>query len=140
MPGSKKPAGSYIVSAEANSSRYGLKNAIVEFRVLPHSITWNDVAGYIGVAGVILGIVLGIGPPLFRRLQEKSKRRSLSRNIEKIDDIYNRLYFNERECLCQFENFRHKLVQLLDKGEIDPENYGILDKKVSDYIDKIKKS
>ncbi len=134
----RQPQGSYIVSAEPSSPKYNTAQlkATQKLEVGPRPLSVGDVSTYVGLIATAVTLIT----LLPRWLHGKTQRKNLSMYISKIDYMYKTLDNADKgESKKHLEEIRYELVQLLNKGKINQEQYGVLDKKVSDYIGKIEK-
>ena len=72
----------------------------------------------------------------FRRRQ----RKYLSRYMTKIDNIFDRLHVvDKQQCLTHLDGTRREITQLFKRGTISDTYYNILDRRITDYMDKVNK-
>ena len=72
----------------------------------------------------------------FRRRQ----RKYLSKYMTKIDNIFDRLHvIDKQQCLTHLDGTRREITQLFKRGTISDTYYNILDRRITDYMDKVNK-
>ena len=85
------------------------------------------IMGIIGSSSVLAGFIL-----------RRRERRYLNRYMTRIDSTYDTLQENDRmACIQQLESIRKEITRLFRKGRLTDSHYNILDKKISEYLQKL---
>jgi hypothetical protein len=128
--------GTYETVARPLGDNYSNLSASRQFVVESRPISFNDISPYLAAGGVIIGSV-SIIPRYYIR---KRERNNLTQYMIKIHEEYNKFSKSkEKECLNQLNRLRMELIEILKKGKINEAHYEMLDKKISDYIDRVSK-
>jgi hypothetical protein len=67
----------------------------------------------------------------------KRQRRYLRSYMNLIDTVYNTLKQNKQDCRMRLNMLSIEIMELLKQGKINDSYYGILNDKVSEYVEKI---
>jgi PKD repeat protein len=136
--GLKFPKGTYSVSAQpTEDSTYSDLKVFRDFNAVGHELTLNELITYVGgivaIGGTILGVIIKV-PDYFK---EKKQRSNFCSFVAKINNIYDISYRNKKELLEHLNEIRNDVLRLLNRGEIDQEQYQILEEKISKYTDEM---
>jgi hypothetical protein len=89
----------------------------------------------LGIAGGIIGVVLGF-PPIYKHVAEGKRKSTLHDQIKQINEIYyfnNSIVKNKEQVLMKLKQKRIEIQDLLANGKIDEDQYKMLDDKISEY-------
>jgi hypothetical protein len=134
--------GTYIVSAQPVSAQppkdslYSKLRVTTEINALGHELTSQDLIGIVGGivgTGVAVSGAINTLPGYFK---QKKQRKNLTLYIKDIDNDYETCK-NTKECLSHLGLKRNAIIESLNRGEISQEQYEILDKKISDYMENV---
>jgi hypothetical protein len=133
--------GTYFVMAEPTSAQYNRINATAPLIVNEDVFTLDEAAGYIqlflGIVGGMIAIAISF-PALYKHLAERKKKSTLYDQLRRINDIYYDNPGRDREQhLVNLREKRDKILDLLDEGKIDKDQYKMLDDKISEYEQRI---
>jgi hypothetical protein len=130
------PKGTYEIVARPANDNYSELSASTQFLVESHPLSFNDIFPYLAASGIIIGIVSVI-PRWYIR---KRERKNLTQYMIKIHDEYNKFSKSkEIDYLSHLSGLRMELIEILKEGKINEAQYEMLDKKISDYIDRVSK-
>jgi hypothetical protein len=135
------PNGLYNVIAKPTSSKYVGLNATALLQVNKHVTTIDEFLKQIGTYFGVITAGLTIIPisRFYFYIKAGKQRNNLCAYIMKINAIYNKSDKNKEDCLNQLANTRDEILGFLNKGKINEEQYDKLDKKITDYEEKINK-
>jgi hypothetical protein len=86
------------------------------------------------------GIIIGIVSVIPRWYIRKRERNNLTQYMIKIHDEYNKFSKSkEIDYLNHLSGLRMELIEILKEGKINEAQYEMLDKKISDYVDRVSK-
>ena len=132
------PPGKYELLVQPIQYPYSQLRLINDFLILKHQLTSEELITYtgsiVGLGVAVIGIVTKIPPYLTSKKQKSVLRQWL---ID-MNYIYKKYKKDTQQCLENLENLKNSLIQMLYKGKINEDQYEMLDKKVSDYIEKVK--
>jgi len=134
--------GTYKILVKPTGPRYTELDAAEVLIVLPQPLTSDQLIQYlalvIGIGGTIIGATLKV--PNYLTGIKHSKH--FSTYIEKINNKYKEFNnttkpVNKKQYLDDFDALRSKIIYMLERGDINEDQYKMLDDKVSDYLNKI---
>ena len=111
---------------------------INDFIILKHQLTSEELITYtgsiVGIGVAVIGIITKIPP----HLTSKKQKFTLRQWLIDMNYIYRKYKNDSQQCLENLENLKNNLIQILYKGEINEDQYEMLDRKISGYIEKLK--
>jgi hypothetical protein len=130
------PKGTYEIVARPANDNYSELSASTQFLVESHPLSFNDIFPYLAASGIIIGIVSYVPRWLIRR----KERNTLAEYMIKIHDEYNKFSKSKQiDYLNHVSGLRMELIEILKEGKINEAQYEMLDKKISDFIDRVSK-
>jgi hypothetical protein len=133
------PKGTYEIVARPANDNYSELSASTQFLVESHPLSFNDIFPYLAASGIIIGIVSYV-PRYYGYYVSKRERNNLTQYMTKIHEEYDKFSKSkEVECLNHLSRLRMELIEILKEGKINEAHYEMLDKKISDYIDRVNK-
>ena len=133
---------------EPKAQRYqtlaSTSDLIVNPRVATLQETVTELGAYIGVATTIIGVIAFL-PQLRNYSYGKRQRRNMARQMDEINDIYDKVYTRDSqhvdsEGAVKLIQKRDTVLTMFKNNQISQEQYGLLDSKISDYLDRLRKA
>jgi hypothetical protein len=84
----------------------------------------------------MLGTII---PAILGWVIAKRRRSYLNKYMKTIVTAYEVSHKNKEESLESLGKIRNEIADLFNKGKISEEHYGLLDNKISEYMDKVSK-
>jgi YVTN family beta-propeller protein len=116
-----------------NLSRYGV---LTSHFIVPVNISIPPEY-FLSLYGIVLGIIL---PPLIGLYFVRRARKNLGKYMKKIDKVYDSLRQDEAKSSHRLIRIREEIIKALEKGNINESHYGILEDRISKYLDELSKS
>ena len=93
---------------------------------------------YGSILGTIGGVLATAAAAIIGWHYTRKKKTKLGQYLNQIDGTYSNFKMNAQQCETELLTIKHLITEELKKGTIDEGTFGILDKRMDDYLDEIR--
>ncbi len=87
----------------------------------------------------IVGGAAGLVGWVVNAQRQRKRRKVMFKDfLEEIDDVYTRFKMNSRQCEGELLRIKEQIMGEFRVDTIDSEMYGVLDKRIDDYLREIR--